>query len=256
MKKISIFILTNSPRGYIEQIILDLSSSTYIRNAADVIVSTNTTDASYEEHLKSLCQRYSVILKIHKTCDAHVHAHINYANCETDLCMLLHDDDEIFIGEFETYVYKVLANPGYGSYSCNDRIIINEKFKANRIASDECRQLDICEISVAYLLNRHAICYPAIVYDKRLLEIDFLDQRFGKHTDAFLVSKLIEQNHLFFGPAAIGYRIHDQQDSAQKSSKKLILKFFLLKILLYNIGSLKLSSFRKIVKRIKYHYVN
>ncbi len=256
MKKISIFILTNSPRGYIEKLILDLSTSTFIKNTAHVIVSTNTKDAAYKEHLKSLCQSRSVILKIHKTCDAHMHAHTNYANCETDLCMLLHDDDKIFISDFETYIYNVMANPGYGSYSCNDRIVVNEKFKVNKISNNERRTLDIFEISVAYLLNRHAVCYPAIVYNKRLLEIDFLDQRFGKHTDAFLVSELIEQNHLFFGSPAIGYRIHDDQDSAQKSYKKIFLKFFLLKSILFNIGSCNFSSFRKIINRIKYHYVD
>ena len=255
MKKVTIFILTHSPRGYIEKIISALSSSAFILKNTNIIVSTNATDAEYVDYLTRICADAGVCMKVHDTCDAHTHAHNNYFSCTTDLCMLLHDDDDIFIRDFEAYISNVLCHPGFGSYSCNDKVIINDRIKSNGVSGSESRTLCSFEVSVAYLLNRHAVCYPSIVYNKRLLKVDFLDQRFGKHTDALLVSKLIDQKHLFFGIPAIGYRIHDQQDSAQKCHKKTLLKIYLLKRVFRNISLGNLFILRRILNRIRYRYI-
>ena len=248
--------MTNQPRGYIEGIILKLSSSLIVQKSAKVVISSNSKDILYNKRLKKICEKNSVQLIQQKPCSANVHFNDLYKNCATDLFMILHDDDDIFIDEFNKYISKVLVNPGFCSYSCNDKILIGEKVKVNRIDHNDIMVADNFTASIAYILNRHLICFPSIIYNRAKLKINFLDDRFGKHTDAFIVTKLIRAGHLFIGQPAIGYRIHDQQDSAVNDNIKIKLKVYLLFLMLLSLGQAKLSCLKFLLLRIRYGFNN
>ena len=254
MEKLSIYILTNINRGYIEEIITSLANSKIVKRNARVIISTNTTDKAYREYLVEICRSANAELILHEECDAHIHAHNIYVQCQTKLCMMLHDDDEIIIDNFERYIALVCKNDDYGSYSCNDRIILNDRYKANKIKEGDNRFVSNFETALCYLLNRHYVCYPTIIYNKEKLNIDFREKYFGKHTDALLVVKLVRFGHLFCGYPSLGYRIHAQQDSAEKSMSKVFLKIFLIFVLVFNLN--KIFNVKLAWKRIRYHDYN
>ena len=254
MKKICIYVLTNSQRGYVEKIIEALTDLVSVD--AKLIVSTNTADNVYRHYLMDYCTKYGIDLITHKNCGAKTHAREAYKHCSTDLCMLLHDDDEIYIDAFKAYINRVIQNPGFASYSCNDKIIIENRLKANNIDDRVNFIPTTFEISLSYLLNRHFICYPTVIYDTTQLDINFEDTRFGKYNDALIVLRLVKKGHLFIGTPALGYRIHEQQDSAEKNLIKYVLKIFLIGQLTLSIGKVSAFGLSMIYKKLRYKFVD
>jgi hypothetical protein len=246
--------VTHISRGYIEDIVDKLASSSIIKNSVNVIVSSNSEDIVYNEELRSLCEKKCFSFIIQNPSSASKHFDTIYKSCATDLCMILHDDDKIYIRDFNRYILKVLKNPGFGSYSCNDKIIIGKKTKINTVSESETEVLDNLITSLAYIFNRHLVCFPSIVYNRAILDIDFRNERFGKHTDALIVTQLIKRRHLFIGLPALGYRIHNQQDSAKKEYIKYFLKLYLLFVMILSLGRAKFQNLFFLMRRIRYHY--
>ena len=246
--------MTHSSRGYIEDIFVQLASSKIVQKLANVVVSSNSKDLDYNTQLQKLCSKNNFSFIAQTNGSAAEHLATIYKSCPTDLCIMLHDDDHIYINQFDKYLLSVMKNPGFGSYSCNDTIIINRKKKTNSVDQSELRVLDNFSASIAYLCNRHLVSFPTIIYNRSMLSVEFDDQRFGKHTDAYLVIGLIRKRHLFIGHSAIGYRIHNEQDSAKKDNIKYLLKFYLFFVLIGNLASFNFKGMKFIWRRIRYLY--
>lgn len=248
--QLSIYILTHTQRGYIRKTVETLLKS--VSADTKLIVSTNTDEDDYRTYLSQLCKKHHVKLITHANCDAKTHSHQAYTHCSTDLCMLLHDDDEIYGAAFAIYINTVFQNPGFASYSCNDKIIIEDRIKSNKIDDGVKFVPSKFEITLSYLLNRHFICYPTIIYDKTRLSIKFLDTKFGKYNDAKIILDLVQKRHLFIGAAAIGYRIHGGQDSAEKSRSRYYLKMFLFLHLMFSFRQFSLFRLKIVYSKLKY----
>jgi len=247
--------MTNSERGYIESIAASLRASKFLRKNSNLVISTNTKSIEYGIYISDLAKKYDIDAKIWPSCSADKHANLIYQFCPTDLCMLLHDDDEVNKGNFEDFLKCVFDHPGYGSYSSNDQILVNNEIKENNIHKETQIKLNCFHVAAAYLVNRHFVCFPTIIYNKPNLKIEFFHNKFGKYTDAYIVICLIRQRHLFYGVPAIKYRIHSGQDSYEKNYRKIILKLYLIFIFTLNIKNCSFKNIKSVYDRVRYKFV-
>ena len=93
---------------------------------------------------------------------------------------------------------------------------------------------------MAYLMNRHLVCFPSIVFNFnyiRKTDIFFKTGFLGKYSDVNLVLRLARLGHLWYSLPSFGYRIHDEQDSMlglQKDNSEVLCFYYSLKIFLPN----------------------
>ncbi len=132
--------------------------------------------------------------------------------CNTPYFIALHDDD-YFLESLAPKLQRATLD-AQSHYALLDAVSVRGRLKWPVWAFDKPRLVKAEELAFSYLLGRHAVAFPAVIYNVNLLNrINFLDQELGKYSDVKLMMELASQKLTILPSAIFAYRIHCDQDS-------------------------------------------
>lgn len=248
---IELVVHTHDDRGYLKELLENL----YIikkSTGAVVILSYNGSSDEYYSLLSLQGLSFEFIIRRIDECDVTSHLRNSVQACNTKYINLLHDDDILDPNIYSDFIKTLIGSSSYKSFSCNDFMIVEGIVKSNKLRGKKLRKLTRFELCVAYLLGRHAICFPSIIYDTAFLrKVDILKlSKLGKYSDVNITYFLTGAGHGWYPDPGFGYRIHKKQDSKKTTKHKILLYFWLVWKIIINLGSLKFSSIKFLQNRI------
>lgn len=254
---IQLVVHTHEDRGFIWELLDSLRAIDVPLDLA-IVVSFNGDDENYSSRLEKVSGTLGFTLR--RAPNGTVMEHLRYSlgQCDAKYISFLHDDDVLDPDYYGKFLKVVASSEPYGSYSCNDFTIVSGLPRYNRLRSAIVRKVTSLEVCCAYLLGRHAICFPSIVYDaERLRSADILrNTKYGKYSDVSIVLHLTAEAHGLFTLPAFGYRIHSEQDSKKRSFDKYRLNCWLLMKVVFNVHKFRFTTLKFLSQRIYYRAIN
>jgi hypothetical protein len=248
---IELVVHTHEDRGFMQDLLKNLSIIKEFTGAI-VIISYNGSSTDYYSVLVKHGEAFGFDVRRMGECDAMTHFRHSAAECNSKYINLLHDDDILEPTIYSNFINTLKKNTKFKSFSCNDFIVLEGFFKYNRTQGKNLRKISRLELCIAYLLGRHAICFPSIIYNSAfLVSSDILEvSSLGKYSDVNITYFLTGVGHGFYAEPGFGYRIHKQQDSNKKTMNKWLLYCWLVWKVFINFKDFKFSSVRFLRNRI------